>query len=228
MNELQNKVITISAKEEKLQGGKPVMKIKDEKNLVYTVYKFKQDGNVSAAWSQLEKISVGQQLQIAFVEQQGDYEGKPVTYRTIRNFNTDIGGGLQITPLSTQKPRYEAPAKPQGQSGESRNWDKEAYAKCCSIWAAQDIINGGVEGAITNLENNHYWNLFIKIKEDSEKRFSPLAQAALKANPNFFPPKPTERPLTDEVIAEKIAAGEKAFEEIPELYGDNLMEGVPY
>ncbi|MEK6279365.1 MAG: hypothetical protein AABN95_03350 [Acidobacteriota bacterium] len=52
-SKLLNKAITISAKEEKLQAGKPVVKLKDEKGLTYTVYKFKQDGTKSVAWGQL-------------------------------------------------------------------------------------------------------------------------------------------------------------------------------
>lgn len=94
-NKLLNKAITISAKEEKLQGNKPVMKLKDEKGLTYTVYKTKQDGSISVAWEQIQELSVGDTVQIGYVEDLGDYQGKTVTYRTIRNFNKDIGEGIK-------------------------------------------------------------------------------------------------------------------------------------
>lgn len=94
-NKLLNKAITISAREDKLQGGKPVAKIKDEKGLTYTVYKTKQDGSVSIAWEQLQEIEIGHTIQIGYVEEIVDSPqyGK-VTYRTIRNFNKDIGNGV--------------------------------------------------------------------------------------------------------------------------------------
>jgi hypothetical protein len=94
-NKLLNKAITLSAKEEKLQGGKPVIKIKDEKGLTYTVYKLKQDGSTSVAWEQIQSLNVGDAVQISYTEEIKDSPqyGK-VTYRTIRAFNKDIGEGM--------------------------------------------------------------------------------------------------------------------------------------
>lgn len=135
-NKLLNKAITISGKEEKLQGGKPVIKLKDEKGLTYTVYKTKQDGSVSVAWEQLSELNLGDTVQIGYVEDIGAFEGKPVTYRTIRNFNKDIGEGTQ---------RYQS--GPQGESANTshsvasgrvsgRDFNKEAVGKCQSLFLA--------------------------------------------------------------------------------------------
>lgn len=49
-----------------------------------------------------------------------------------------------------------------------RNWDREAYEKCCSIWAAQLQV----EAAIEQIKNGDYWNLFQAIRADGEKRFA--------------------------------------------------------
>ena len=130
-NKLLNKAITISAKEEKLQGRKPVMKLKDEKGLTYTVYKTKQDGSTSVAWEQVQELSVGDTVQIGYVEDLGDYQGKAVTYRTIRNFNKDIGEGVKNynqnnAPASVQSPRHGQNLASSG----ARDYDKEAVGKC--------------------------------------------------------------------------------------------------
>src|SRR5262249_14024142 len=93
-DKLINAVIQLSSKEEKLGKFGPMMKIKDEKGLTYTVYKNKKDGTVSVAWEQLQSLSLGDMVQVSFAEDVGDYEGKPVTYRTVRAFNPDIGNGV--------------------------------------------------------------------------------------------------------------------------------------
>lgn len=103
---LLNRAITISAKEEKLQAGKPVVKLKDEKGLTYTVYKLKQDGTESIAWGQLSELDLGDTVQIGYVEDivESAEFGK-VTYRTIRSFNKDIGNGMANHQAQTQTPR---------------------------------------------------------------------------------------------------------------------------
>lgn len=95
-----------------------------------------------------------------------------------KGFHNPVDTGL------TQKPRYEAPVAPQ--SILNRNFEQEAYVKCCSIWAAADLHTTAAKNVIENLQHGYYWELFQAIKKDGEKRFSPVAQAALKANPNFF------------------------------------------
>jgi hypothetical protein len=170
MNDLINKVIQVSAKEEKLQGGKTVMKVKDEKNLVYTVYKTKQDGTESVAWGQIPDI--GETVQIGFVEQQGEYEGKAVTYRTIRTFNKDIGNGV----ANAQTPRQERFANPlydKPKEFKPRNFDQEAYEKCCSLWASSllEKPNVTIKDCIALVETGMCWELFQAIKTDGKKRF---------------------------------------------------------
>jgi hypothetical protein len=86
MNDIQNKVITITSVETKsTTSGKVMLKIKDQKNLSYQIWKNKQDGSESVAYQGYEKLGepVGQNVEIAFKEDTGDYNGKQVTYRTI-------------------------------------------------------------------------------------------------------------------------------------------------
>lgn len=168
-------------------------------------------GDVFCNFKTLE-VKKGDIIHISYTEEEKSFED-PIKKNLVKYTDRFIASLRE----AGATPQLQTPPTPQKQP-EGRNWDKEAYAKCCSIWAAQDIINSGVEGAIQNVENNWYWKLFTVIQQDSEKRFSPLAQAALKANPDFFQAKPVEtpKPLTDEVIAEKVAAGEPAFEEVPE------------
>lgn len=46
-NKLINQVIQLTSKEQKLGKFGPMVKIKDEKGLTYTVYKTKKDGTIS-------------------------------------------------------------------------------------------------------------------------------------------------------------------------------------
>lgn len=169
--ELINKVITVSGKEEKMQGGKPVMKIKDQDNLTYTVYKTKQDGTESAAWKAMPSLE--DVVQIGFVEQKGEYEGKPVTYRTIRVFNKDIGNGVaNLTPrqerFSQPNPLYD---KPKEEPKDDKFWEQQAYEKCCSLWIAAEIQAGNRENIHNLLESGVFWETFKAIKADGKKRF---------------------------------------------------------
>lgn len=113
-NKLLNKVITISSKEEKASTYGPMVKIKDENNLTYTVFQRKQDGTTSTAWEQLQSLSLGSTVQIGYVEQpKTTPDGKSYMARTIRNFDKDIANGMQNaggyqTPAPAQLPRSEA------------------------------------------------------------------------------------------------------------------------
>lgn len=155
MNDLINKVITISAKEEKMAGGKPVMKIKDENNLSYSVWKFKQDGTESAAWGQIPDI--GDVTQVGYVEdvKQHPEHGK-VTYRTIRVFNKDIGNGI-VNHQTQQTGKKEKDTE--------EFWDKKAYKQCLwGFWLNQ-------VAKPTNTFDD-VWSVFRQIEEDADKRFA--------------------------------------------------------
>lgn len=171
-NKLLNKTIQISAKEEKLQNGKPVVKIKDEKGLTYTIYKFKKDDSVSIAWEQMEKLSVGENVFIGYVEDQGEYEGKAVTYRTIRTLSTDIAQGMANHSAQTETPRNEANTASQS-SSDDKFWDKKAYKQCLwGYWLEKSAPSYGNDGNLTTQMKDMVWETFKAIEADADKRFS--------------------------------------------------------
>lgn len=109
-NKLLNKTITISSEETKRTQYGMVKKIKDENNLTYSVFQTKQDGSESAAWVQYKNLNIGDTVQISYVEEPKEFEGKGYMARTIRNFNSDIGNGVKQYQNSqpAKSLRYEA------------------------------------------------------------------------------------------------------------------------
>lgn len=173
MNELLNKTITVSAKEEKLAGGKPVMKIKDANNLVYSVWKFKQDGTESIAWGQIPDI--GEITQIGYIKENKQTEAYgTVTYRTIRTFNKDIGNGVANHQAQVTQ------SVPQGHNSHSQTlkddkfFQQLAYEKCCSLWLASLLQSQGLFQTFPDSEKqifDSFWTYFQAIKADGKKRF---------------------------------------------------------
>lgn len=110
-NKLINKVITISSEETKKTQYGLVKKIKDENGLTYSIFDTKKDGSESTAWAQYKDLSTGDTVQISYVEEPKEYEGKGYMARTIRNFNSDIGNGhSQYKDSQKQEsPRGKAP-----------------------------------------------------------------------------------------------------------------------
>ena len=177
-DKLVNAVIQLSSKEEKLGKFGPMMKLKDEKGLTYTVYKNKKDGSVSVAWEQLQTLNLGDMVQVSFAEQTGDYEGKSVTYRTVRAFNLDIGNGVANSSAQEKSSNSEAPrasgrvliSEPNG-SYEARN---EAFGRRL-----------GIQGHINALLSNpNYYDSegpsisdlvkeAIAIEDEAEKQINP-------------------------------------------------------
>ena len=178
--ELINKVITVSGKEEKLAAGKPVMKIKDEKNLSYSVWKFKKDGTESVAWGQIPDI--GETTQIGYVEETKDHpEHGATTYRTIRTFNKDIGNGVannkaQFPDLNKAKAISQQAQQPGGEFHvkDDKFWDMKAYKQCLwNFWLDSRTQGTWQEDEIplTIIEKDRVWNVFKDIEKDANKRF---------------------------------------------------------
>jgi hypothetical protein len=177
MNQLLNATIEIVEMSDKLGKFGPIKKLKG-KNIesgqtnTYTVYKSKQDGTDSAAWTQLQSIAVGDTVSVGYAEQAGTMpDGKPFTSRIVRNFDKDLGNGRKNyvqhnpAPPAQSKPISQnmKPSEPLG-----RNWEREAYEKCCSIWAAALLGNGKT---VTPVELDGFNSLFQAIKKSGEKHF---------------------------------------------------------
>lgn len=141
----------------------------------YTIYQTKADGSTSVAWNQLENINVGDTVQVGYAEKQGTMQdGTPFTSRIVRSLNPDIGNGHRqyVGSQSTKSPNLgqnNASSEPY----KERNWEREAYEKCCSIWSAAHIQAGDINAATSALENGWYLKLFQAIKQSGEKNFEP-------------------------------------------------------
>ncbi len=110
MNDLINKVIEIGAIEMKAGKFGKMAKIKDEKNLTYTVYQMKKDGTESVAWQALQNLDIGTNVQIGFSEEVVNHpEHGNYTARTIRAFNTDIGSGAANSSAQKETSRVGSP-----------------------------------------------------------------------------------------------------------------------
>jgi hypothetical protein len=85
MDNIQNKVIRLSGEEKKvLSNGAVVIKVKDEKNLTYTIWTTKKDGTESLAAASYKKFTLGQYAKIGFKEETKSTEdGKTYASRTI-------------------------------------------------------------------------------------------------------------------------------------------------
>lgn len=143
----------------------------------YTVYDKKKDGSISAAWSQLQTITIGDTVSVGYTEQQGQMDdGTPFTSRIVRNFNKDIGNGVRQYQSSQQlkSPRSEAPMRSQGKP-EDDYWDKKAYKQCLwRYWLERNSHLAGTTGfiGVTQIEADAVWKVFKQIEADAEKRFA--------------------------------------------------------
>ena len=100
MSDILNKTITIESVEQTTTAtGKTRFKVKSTEPLTYGMWKIKKDGTETRAYQALAQMgldSAGQTVSIAFKEDEGEYQGKPITYRTI------IGMQLGASPTASQ------------------------------------------------------------------------------------------------------------------------------
>ncbi len=171
-NDLITKLIEVSDITEKAFLNGKQAKIKDQDNLTYTVWQKKKDGSISAAWASLERVGLGSNIQIGYVEEQKEYEGKPYTARTIRTINEDIGNGMANAMAQGKTSRSEAPVASETPK-DDKFWEKQAYEKCCSRWAGSLLQRHETENVdvITYINNGYFWERFQTIKADGKKRF---------------------------------------------------------
>ena len=182
-DKLINQVIQLSSKEEKLGKFGPMMKIKDEKGLTYTVYKTKKDGSVSVAWEQLQSINVGDMTQVSFAEDIGEYEGKSVTYRTVRAFNPDIGNGMTNAAAQGKSPHSEAPTHSQGAS-------RDPHGRLLGVHGIVDglVANPSFYGPDSGVTHADLVKEAIAIDDEIEKQLNPskLRQTVQAKAPRVF------------------------------------------
>jgi hypothetical protein len=126
-----------------------------------------------------EPFQKGDYAKISY--QIGEYNGQP-QYGLLSMFPADPSQ----TPPKTETPRSEAN---NASSVKSESfWERQAYEKCCSLWAAAVIQHNPDSDPIIGIENGQFWKLFQAIKADGDKRFSPLRQAVTKHVPRVIAP----------------------------------------
>lgn len=80
--------IKITGVEQKLASNDSVyFNLKDENNKTYKLWKLIQDGSESVAYKTFKTLpdnGLGKNLQVRVELQDGEYQGKPVVYRTIK------------------------------------------------------------------------------------------------------------------------------------------------
>src|SRR5438445_749738 len=113
------------------------IKIKDQYKKTYSFFKAKKDGQPTKAFEQFAQYKVGEETGIGYKE----VPYKDGTIKNLMNFGP-IRNGVESTKPAPKPDSRPTEPNPQ-RYGEARNWDKEAYEKCCSIWAAAWMHNDG-------------------------------------------------------------------------------------
>lgn len=179
MNDFLNTNITLKGMEDK---GKTVTLI-DTNDTKWTVWKadYKNPSQDSEAYGSLKNYGIGDTFGISYGERTEQFvnnQGKTINFtrRTIYQIMPTVANPTQ----SPSKPETGRSEANRGQSGASRNWDKEAYEKCCSIWATAVLERG--QDPVVSIDSGAFWRLFQAIRADGDKRFSPepAGKAALR------------------------------------------------
>jgi hypothetical protein len=88
MELLKTTITVLSIETKTTKNGKTMFKIKGSDNKSYQLWQSKQDGTDSMAYiafSSIPKMGVGKTFDISYREEQGEYGGKTIIYRTIAN-----------------------------------------------------------------------------------------------------------------------------------------------
>src|ERR1051326_5831195 len=210
---LTNAVIHLTEESGKSKGQYGlILKLKGRdvqtgKTNTYTIYELKQDGSISAAWAAYNSGELlGQTVQVGYATKTGTLQdGTPFTQRIIRTIDIDVGNG--VANKVAQEPQ-QAESFNLGHSVASGGplkddalWERQAYEKCCSLWAAADMQKGvPIENIDAVIVGGHYWKLFQVIKAEGAKRFSPLRQVVEKLAPKVVIPEEDSPVLSDEEV----------------------------
>lgn len=186
------KLITIKSIFDK--QGEPKFTVYDTEGNRYTGFKT-WEGSPTVEYSLLtmgnhnEPFVKGQQALIQFVR-----NGQYMNLKGIYPAETTPKPGRVETPRNGQN---YASSEVSG-----RNFEREAYEKCCSIWAAALLGNGKT---VTPVELDGFHTLFQAIKASGEKHFNPskLRQAVQAHAPKVTEPdlsviQQDEPPIADE------------------------------
>jgi hypothetical protein len=208
MNDLQNAVITIAERSDKLAKNGKMAKLKSSDGKTYNVFEKKADGTTSVAWEQLSELEIGDSVQIGYSESPYTLpDGKEVTTKNIRSFNKDIGQGMMNAQSQGKTLNHEAPRPLKNDSGTSGT---DAFGRRL-----------GIQGHINALLSNPtYFNtrsidlasikglvqFAIQIEDEAERQLnpSPLRAAVQKHAPSVVEEPLPSHDINDDVNVEDI------------------------
>lgn len=173
MDKLINVVIKIQEIIKKSGQYGQIAKIKGDDNHTYTVYEQKKDGSTSVAWELMDSLGIGDSVQVAYAEKEGEYEGKKYISRIVRNFDFDIGNGVQNAQMNNQP--SPAQTTPSVANNASQSESRDEFSRRL-----------GIQGHINALLSNpNYYNpdnsptiaLLVKeaiaVEDEAEKQLNP-------------------------------------------------------
>lgn len=145
-------------------------------SMKFKFYQTKADGTEGSAFQQWRSmgLKIGSTVNIAYSEEQKEYQGKPYTDRRVIWFRESNGSGVGISSQSVEKPRGEAYSASQTPS---RNWDREAYEKTCSIWVAAELDKQQYDVIKQHIEEGVYFYLFQAIRQSGFERFEAKSES---------------------------------------------------
>lgn len=163
--------------------------------------KKKSDGKLSTAWKQMGNMGIktGDTVEVWYAEVPNQHGG---TSRYINSFRE--AGGRPITQSET--PHHGANNTSQDTSRDDKFWERQAYEKCCSLWAAALLQKTGeLELTRQAIQSGKFWEMFQAIKAEGAKKFfdfsklngesEPLPTIDVSEDPNT--PWPKEAPPED-------------------------------
>lgn len=154
---IQNKLITISGIETKLVGtNRTMLRIKDQDNKTYQIWKTKADGTDSIAYKKIEELggsmAVGKSAEISYKEEEGDYNGKKVVYRTVINLKQSFQPKAQTI---TNLQKAEASKKSEDEKWTEISKGKVRHGVAC------EFIRLGAEYTPATISKINKWTEFI-------------------------------------------------------------------
>ncbi|MDQ3816128.1 MAG: hypothetical protein M3362_00370 [Acidobacteriota bacterium] len=186
----------------------------------FKFYQTKADGTEGSAYQQWRSmgLKIGSTVNVAYSEEQKEYQGKPYTDRRVIWFretntpasalssNSGANGGQLEAPTATSNPNFTVQNK-------ERNWDREAYEKTCSIWVAAELDKQQYDVIKQHIEEGVYFYLFQAIRQSGYEHFEaksesvagkPVTSSAKEAfDRGMAKAQKDPQQMIDEIIAEE-------------------------
>jgi hypothetical protein len=129
-----------------------------------------EDSSVYLAFTGMG-VKKGDSLAIGYTEKDESFvnrEGKTINYTDRFILGLREANGAPVSKSSSQPQSANGEAN-RPLKNDSRNWDREAYEKCCSIWAAAVLTNGGEP--LHGVRDGAFYELFQAIRQSGYEKF---------------------------------------------------------